>query len=71
MAYWVYENYPTDKAMVHLASCSFCKRGTGVHGAGKTRNGEWHGPFGNAQEARFAAKNTQRVDVRDCAKCAP
>ena len=71
MHYWVYENYLNDKAMVHLAYCSFCNRGTGIHGTGKTRNGEWHGLFENAQEARLAAKNTRRVDVRDCAICTP
>ena len=67
MRYWVYENYPNDKAIVHRASCSFCNRGAGIHGTGKTRNGEWHGPFDNTQQARYAAKNTQRMDIRDCA----
>ena len=33
MRYWVYENDPTNKAMVHEDSCGFCNYGEGVRGA--------------------------------------
>ena len=70
MRYWVYENYPNDKAIVHRASCSYCNRGAGIHRIGKTRNGEWHGPFDDVQDARDRARSTYRSDVRDCTICA-
>ena len=43
MRYWVYENYPTNKAMVHEDSCGFCNYGGRVRG-GSLDNGRWHGP---------------------------
>lgn len=72
MEYWVYENYPTNKAVVHMGPCSCCQCGQGASRANKgTRNGKWHGPFGNVGDARSAARNTRRRDVHDCGRCTP
>ena len=69
MSYWVYENYPNDKAMVHKALCPWCNHGKGTSGTGYTKNGEWQGPFSNVQEAHDKAQSTERSDIRDCAQC--
>ena len=54
MSYWVYENDPTNKAMVHEDSCGFCNYGEGVRG-GSLDNGRWHGPFESGEEASAKA----------------
>ncbi len=59
-AYYVYENYPTDRAIVHAASCGFCNDGRGRKGRPVTPNGRWHGPFSTKGAAEEAAKGTGR-----------
>ena len=59
-AYYVYENYPTDRATVHAASCGFCNDGRGRKGQPVTPNGKWHGPFSTKSIAEDAAKRTGR-----------
>ena len=71
MRYLVYENYPNNKAVVHRAECGFCKAGAGMAGTGGTSNGQWHGPYSDAYQARSQAHSTGRVDVHDCASCKP
>ena len=71
MPYWVYENYPNNKAMVHRAECGFCQDGAGVSGTGGTANGQWHGPYPDVHQARSQAHFTRRADVRDCVYCKP
>ena len=70
MRYWVYENYPTNKARVHEDSCGFCNYGEGVRVA-SLDNGQWHGPFESGEEAFAKAEATGRSDVRGCKSCAP
>ena len=71
MTYWVYENYPTNKAVVHRATCSYCKNGLGLHKVGNVTSGKWHGPYSDAASARDKANRTGRADVRDCKVCSP
>ena len=71
MAYWVYENYPHNKAAVHQAICAYCKDGRGLHEVGINDKGRWHGPFEDVLSARTKAQNTMRADVRDCKNCSP
>ena len=71
MRYWVYENYPNNRATVHKAECSHCNNGAGVHGVDKNSNGQWHGPYHGLSEARAKAGSTGRAVVRDCQVCAP
>ena len=70
MGYWVYENFPNNKAMVHMDSCGFCNYGEGVRGR-SPGTGEWHGPFESGEEASAKAWATGRSDVRGCKFCAP
>ena len=71
MGYWVYENYPHNKAVVHTAECRFCKDGAGLHEVGENTNGQWHGPYTYILHAQEKAGSTRRSDVRDCAFCRP
>ena len=59
-AYYMYENYPTDRATVHAASCGFCNDGRGRKGQPVTPNGMWHGPFSTKGAAEEAARQTGR-----------
>ena len=70
MRYWVYEDDPTNKAMVHEDSCRFCNYGNGVRGRRLSDN-RWHGPFGSVEEAFAKARATNRSGVRGCSRCAP
>jgi hypothetical protein len=37
--YWVYENYPSDKAVGHVNTCNYFK----VEDGNATATGKWHG----------------------------
>lgn len=52
MAYWVYEDKPTNHATVHEGACGYCNEGAGVRKAKKsTALCQWHGPFDEEHEA--------------------
>lgn len=70
MHYWVYENIPRNKTRVHLATCSFCQNGRGIHG-GESGTGAWFGPFGSFDEAEQLAISRGRKDNRRCYECLP
>ena len=69
--YWVYENNIHKKTRVHLASCSFCQNGRGIHGGGKRRSGIWFGPFATIGEADSKAGLQKQPDNRHCQECLP
>lgn len=69
--FFIYENYPTDKAMLHKSECSFCKNGQGKKGEAETSNGKWHGPFDDRLYAVKVLENLNRTDTRLCAICCP
>ena len=69
--YWVYENYPNKKAVVHRSDCRHCQDGLGTHGTGNTKNGVWHGPFTDADSALAKATSTHRANIRTCSICRP
>lgn len=69
MSYWTYENHIHKYVSIHDATCSFCGNGQGVHSAGKTKTGNWVGPFSNLDAARQAAVATKRIDIRSCNLC--
>lgn len=71
MAYYVYENWTIDKAIVHKGECTFCKDGQGLHGTGGTKNGTWHGPYEMAGEALTKANACKRTRTQGCAVCSP
>lgn len=71
MDYWVYENWTAEqKAVIHVAHCSFCNDGRGVHPGSTERNGRWHGPFSTLPAASQAAARLGRP-VRRCGHCTP
>ena len=72
MSYWVYENYPTNRALVHEGNCRFCNEGRGARGRGRsTANGQWHGPFLNLEAAIVHANRTGRDFAGECQRCCP
>ena len=60
MAYYFYENYPTNHVTVHIGSCGLCNEGRGRKGQPVTKNGKWHGSFPTKRDAEEAAKRTGR-----------
>ena len=71
MAYYVYENWTIDKAIVHNSNCAFCRNGYGLHGTGKTKNSTWHGPFESSADAFTKAKACKRARTDRCSVCSP
>ena len=67
--FWVYENIPNNKALVHLSSCSHCNDGQGRETQDKADNGEWFGPY-TKSEALGHAKRSEKVTRRWCGFCA-
>jgi hypothetical protein len=64
MEYWVYENYPNDKAVGHLGGCRYIK----LHGGNAPRTGQWYGPFNSRQAAQSAGIGTGRP-FHWCSRC--
>jgi hypothetical protein len=54
--YWVYENYPNNKTVGHVRSCSYFK----MNGGNAPKTGKWHGPFDGKQAAQTAGTATGR-----------
>ena len=71
MAFYVYENWTIDKAIVHDGDCTFYRNGNGLHGTGRTKNSTWHGPFSSAVEALTKAKACRRARTDGCGVCSP
>ncbi len=69
--FWVYDNRVHNYACVHRASCPYCQDGRGTHGAGKTPNSEWFGPYVSFNEAWHCAERTNRRELRRCGSCDP
>lgn len=62
--YWVYENYPNNKAVGHTRTCSFFK----MHGGHATKTGKWHGPF-DTRSAATSAGNAIGRPFHWCTRC--
>ena len=67
--YVVYVNHPTNKAIIHRASCGkFTRRRRD-----KTLNGYWsiveHAPFETIEDAIKYAKKTGKKNIDTCALC--
>jgi len=67
MSYYVYENWTAEsKAVVHVGFCGHCNDGQGCHlNPLGNRNGKWHGPFLDFENAVKFANQTGR-SVRRC-----
>lgn len=62
--YWVYENYPNNKAVGHVRSCSYFK----MNGGNALKTGKWHGPFDSKQAAQNFGTATGRP-FHWCSRC--
>ena len=69
--FWVYENYPTDRARLHRGDCGFCNHGKGVSGSGDPKNLRWHGPFATLKAACDKMDELGKKDSGGCYYCNP
>ena len=60
--WWVYENLPRRRGRIHVASCSFCNDGQGLHDS-TAPTGRWYGPFTTADAAIEQALETRADDL--------
>lgn len=68
--FWVYENKPDGhKVRIHLASCSFCNDGRGIHAHAGEENGRWIG-FADFASALEAAQKLNG-NLSYCKHCRP
>lgn len=68
--YYVYEDDPTNKAKIHLASCPYCKNGQGIKDT-RLQDNRWHGPFTALQEAEKFAYQLNKKNTDRCKTCKP
>lgn len=67
--FYVYENWTNKRARLHRAECSFCNGGSGSQSATGDKNGEWHGPFANIEQARAKVATLEYADKGECGTC--
>lgn len=67
-AFWVYINDLRKRGAIHVASCSHCNYGRGLHGGGQRANGYWRS-FETRELANAFAKSTGYPDVKPCKVC--
>ncbi len=67
MAFYVNEDRPTSKAIIHQDN-NRCQ----VPREKQPQDGRWHGPFSTKDEAiRIGLEETNCRQVRECNKCKP
>jgi hypothetical protein len=70
--YYVYENWHRKRGAVHLADCSFCNQGRGMHERDSGRFGKWLGPYDrNEAFEKVEALQKEGIDVQPCLICKP
>ena len=69
--FFVYENWRArgHKAVIHVATCSFCNGGHGINGGTAAANGQWHGPYPTRRAAERRADQIG-ARVQTCSFCA-
>jgi hypothetical protein len=67
--FWVYENWTNKRARLHRAECSYCRGGQGTQGSASDKNGEWHGPFAELEQARAKLSMLDYNDKAECGLC--
>ncbi|HWZ83341.1 MAG TPA: 4-hydroxy-tetrahydrodipicolinate synthase [Terriglobales bacterium] len=69
--YYIYENWAAGphKAVLHRANCGQCNAGKGRPTGHDANHARWHGPYGNAVEARAATHQMPGVLIRSECKC--
>jgi TIR domain len=68
--YYVYEDDPTNKAKIHMATCPYCRDGKGIK-ATRLQDNRWHGPFTTLQEAEKLAYRLNKKNTERCKTCKP
>lgn len=75
MGYYVYKNYPVNKARIHRAECGCCNNGYGCHiKTAGNKNDEWSKKFKNFKDAESYAKKPHKgmcLKLSYCKKCKP
>ena len=66
MIYHVYENYPNNRARVHMDSCTFCRPNDEHPYTGRS-----YGPYDNREDAFAKLKETGRSNADGCGFCNP
>lgn len=70
--YFIYENWTAEKkAVIHKGDCPYCNHGDGIHKEKTEKNGCWHGPFSDFDDALRSANSIQNRDVKRCKFCVP
>ena len=71
MTFFVYDNWTRNRGRIHRGECSVCNQGQGVRAEDSGRNGKWHGPFVDREEAFRLAASLKRADMQPCQRCNP
>lgn len=79
MAFYVYQNYPTARVIIHKGQCSFCNEGNGAQeNPLGDENGQWHiSPnvgYNTYQEAQMKAQylaTEMNTQYQNCQRCKP
>jgi hypothetical protein len=69
--FWVYENWTTQRALLHrgaCGACGACKHGHGIWGGGTRPSSKWHGPYDTVELAE-SAPLWPRLKIRACGLC--
>lgn len=66
--FWVYVNDVRKRGAIHVAHCSHCNNGRGLHGGGTRSNGYWRA-FETRESANSFARSTGYPDVKPCKIC--
>lgn len=67
--FYVYENWTNKRARVHSANCSYCNGGSGTQESTSDKNGEWHGPFADLDQARTKLATLDYDNKGECGTC--
>jgi len=67
--WWIYENRPHDKAIMHYWECSHCRDGEGKNKDSSHEHDAWHGPYASEEEATKTARTLGRGETRTCYYC--
>jgi hypothetical protein len=63
--YYVYENYPNNKAVGHVETCRYFK----AWGGAAEGTGHWYGPFDSKSKAEAVGLSLGRKTFHWCARC--
>lgn len=79
MAFYIYQNIPTNKVTIHRGECRFCNEGHGLQqNTLGNKNGQWRiapdNGYPNYEVARNAAEQltaNMNIQYQNCQRCKP